>query len=92
MSEIIIFIIGVCLGGGAVWFFNQKQMESILDSQEQLKDAFGNLSKEALDANLDSFLKLAESKFSDLVGKSGEQLGKKKELIDSTLKEMKSDL
>ena len=70
----------------------QKELESIQDSQEQLKDAFGNLSKEALDANLDSFLKLAESKFSDLVGKSDEQLGKKKELIDSTLKEMKSDL
>ena len=70
----------------------QKELESIKDSQEQLKDAFGNLSKEALDANLDSFLKLAESKFSDLVGKSDEQLGKKKELIDSTLKEMKSDL
>ena len=82
MPEIIIFILGACLGGGAVWFLRQKQMESIQDSQQQLKDAFGNLSKEALDANLDSFLKLAESKFSDLVGKSDEQLGKKKELID----------
>ena len=92
MPEIIIFILGVCLGGGAVWFLRQKQMESIQDSQQQLKDAFGNLSKEALDANLDSFLKLAESKFSDLVGKSDEELGKKKELIDSTLKEMKTDL
>jgi len=89
---IIVFVLGACVGGGAVWFVSQKQMESIQDSQAQLKDAFGNLSKEALDANLDSFLKLAESKFSDLVGKSGEQLGKKKELIDSTLKEMKSDL
>ena len=60
MSEIIIFILGACLGGGAVWFLRQKQMESIQDSQQQLKDAFG--------------------------------LGKKKELIDSTLKEMKTDL
>ena len=92
MPEIIIFILGACLGGGAVWFLRQKQMESIQDSQQQLKDAFGNLSKEALDANLDSFLKLAESKFSDLVGKSDKELGKKKELIDSTLKEMKTDL
>ena len=41
MSEIIIFIVGVCLGGGAVWFLRQKQMESIQDSQEQLKNAFG---------------------------------------------------
>ena len=92
MPEIIIFILGACLGGGAVWFLRQKQMESIQDSQQQLKDAFGSLSKEALDANLDSFLKLAESKFSDLVGKSDKELGKKKELIDSTLKEMKTDL
>ena len=91
-SGIILFVVGFIIGGAAVWFLRQKELESIQDSQEQLKDAFGNLSKEALDANLDSFLKLAESKFSDLVGKSDEQLGKKKELIDSTLKEMKSDL
>ena len=91
-SGIILFVVGFIIGGAAVWFLRQKELESIQDSQEQLKDAFGNLSKEALDANLDSFLKLAESKFSDLVGKSDEQLGKNKELIDSTLKEMKSDL
>ena len=91
-SGIILFVVGFIIGGAAVWFLRQKELESIQDSQEQLKDAFGNLSKEALDANLDSFLKLAESKFSDLVGKSDKELGKKKELIDSTLKEMKTDL
>ena len=92
MPEIIIFILGVCLGGGAVWFVRQKQMESIQYSQEQLKSAFGNLSKEALDANIETFLILAETRFNDLLGQSDEQLGKKKELIDSTLKEMKSNL
>lgn len=92
MSEILIFILGICIGGGAVWFLRQKQMESIQDNQAQLKAAFGSLSKEALDSNLDSFLKLAESKFSDLIGKSDEQLGSKKKLIDESLKEMKTDL
>ncbi len=89
---IVLFILGFILGGGLVWFLRQKEMDSIRESQDQLKSAFGNLSKEALDANIETFLKLAETRFNDLLGQSDEQLGKKKELIDSTLKEMKSNL
>ena len=92
LSGILLFIIGFVLGGAAVWFLRQKEVESIKKSQEQVKTAFGDLSKEALIDNQKKFLELAEDKFSSLLGKSDEQLGKKKELIDSTLKEMKTDL
>ena len=92
LSGILLFIIGFVLGGAAVWFLRQKEVESIKKSQEQVRNAFGDLSNEALIENQKKFLELAEDKFSSLLGKSDEQLGKKKELIDSTLKEMKIDL
>jgi len=85
-------VIGFALGGAAVWVLRQKEVDSVKDSQDQLKLAFGDLSNEALVENQKKFLELAEDKFSVLLGKSDEQLGKKKELIDSTLKEMKTDL
>ncbi|GIS47637.1 MAG: hypothetical protein Ct9H90mP20_3070 [Candidatus Neomarinimicrobiota bacterium] len=48
--------------------------------------------KQALDQNLDSFLKLAENKFSELLKSSDSQLNQKKELIDQTILDMKSKL
>jgi DNA recombination protein RmuC len=92
LTGILLFVIGFALGGGAVWILRQKEVDSVKDSQDQLKLAFGDLSNEALIENQKKFLELAEDKFSVLLGKSDEQLGKKKELIDSTLKEMKTDL
>ena len=91
-SSILIFIVGFILGGCLLWFIRQKEIESIRGSQEYLKNAFGNLSKEALDSNIDTFLSIAESKFSDLIKTSDNQLTKKKDLIDLTLKDMKTDL
>ena len=92
LTGILLFVIGFALGGAAVWVLRQKEVDSVKDSQDQLKLAFGDLSNEALIENQKKFLELAEDKFSVLLGKSDEQLGKKKELIDSTLKEMKTDL
>jgi DNA recombination protein RmuC len=60
--------------------------------QQQLKDAFGNLSKEALDQNIETFMKIAENKFGDLMKSSDAQLDEKKKLIDSSLGEMKKQL
>ena len=92
LTGILLFVIGFALGAAAVWVLRQKEVDSVKDSQDQLKLAFGDLSNEALVENQKKFLELAEDKFSVLLGKSDEQLGKKKELIDSTLKEMKTDL
>ena len=69
LSGILLFIIGFVLGGAAVWFLRQKEVESIKKSQEQVKNAFGDLSNEALIENQKKFLELAEDKFSSLLGK-----------------------
>lgn len=89
---IIFFIIGFCLGGGITWFLRQNEIRSIKKGQKQLKESFTNLSNDALIANQKKFIELAENKFSVLLNQSDEKLGKKKELIDSALKQMNSDL
>ena len=90
--SIILFLFGFLLGGLIIWFIRQKEIDSIQSNQQQLKAEFGNLSKEALDQNLGTFLKLAENKFSELVKSSDGQLDQKKELIDQSLIEMKKKL
>ena len=89
---ILLFLAGFFLGCSLVFILKKKELKSIKESQEELKAVFGNLSNEALLQNQKKFLEIAEDKFSTLIGKSDEQLGRKKELIDTTLKEMKSDL
>ncbi len=100
---ILLFLIGLTVGAVSVWFLRQKEInsyeknqkyieESFKKNQEQLETKFGALSNEALVDNQKKFLELAEHKFSSLLGKSDEQLGKKKELIDISIREMKNDL
>ncbi len=91
-SAFIIFLIGFIIGGGIIWYLRQREFDSLKHGREQLKNIFGDLTNEALIVNQKQFLELAEDKFSTLLGKSDEQLGKKKELIDFTLKQMNSDL
>ena len=92
VSGLILFILGFLIGGGFVWFFRQKDVDSIQQSQDNLKQEFENLSNKVLLDNQEKFLELASSKFSDLIQNSDKQLENKKELIDSTLKEMKANL
>ena len=90
--EIILFIIGFILGGGLIWFLRQKELDSVKQNQEELRQVFGDLSNEALVESQKNFLELAEHKFSALLENSDNQLDKKKELIDATLKDMKDGL
>ena len=89
---IIIFTAGCIFGAFGFWSFNRKTNDSVQQNRENLKAEFGDLSKQALDQNLDSFLKLAENKFSELLKSSDSQLNQKKELIDQTILDMKSKL
>ncbi len=41
LSGILLFITGFILGGAAVWFLRQKEVESVKAGQEQLKNVFG---------------------------------------------------
>lgn len=92
ISGIILFLVGVAIGGGLIWFLRQKEIDAAQSSRDQLKVEFGDLSKQALDQNLETFLKLAENKFGELVKSSDGQLNQKKELIDQSLIEMKKKL
>ena len=71
---VIFFIFGFILGGLFVWFLRKSEINTIKKNNDELKSAFGNLSKEALDQNLSTFLKIAEDKFKDLVDKATSEL------------------
>lgn len=89
---IILFIVGTVFGAIIVWLLRQREISNIRKTEDELKDAFSSLSREALDKNTQSFLTLASSQFENLSKSSGQQLDEKKKLIDSTIKEMKSHL
>ena len=89
---IIIFISGSIFGAGVFWLLKKLQNNQDHENRSNLKAEFGDLSKQALDQNLDSFLKLAENKFSELLKTSDSQLNQKKELIDQSIVDMKSKL
>ena len=89
---LITFIVGSIFGASLFWIINQKYNTSSKQEHEHIKAEFGDLSKQALDQNLDSFLKLAENKFSELLKSSDNQLNQKKELIDQSILQMKSKL
>ena len=89
---VFFFIAGCFTGGVMIWFLRQSEINAVKKGQDQLKEAFHDLSNNALLENQKKFMELAEDKFSIVLGKTDEKLGKKKELIDSVLKQMNSDL
>lgn len=58
----------------------------------QLKESFGSLSMDSLSKSTSEFLKLAGKSFSDQSKMSEQQLHGKKQLIDQTLNNMKTEL
>ncbi|MDP6532427.1 MAG: DNA recombination protein RmuC [Candidatus Marinimicrobia bacterium] len=91
-TGIILFILGCLIGGGVIWFVRQKEVESARAGSDQLKEAFGSLSKDALTENQKAFFALAENKFAEIMKSSDTQLDEKKKLIDSTLEDITKNL
>ena len=60
ISGIILFLVGFAAGAGIVWFLRQKEIDAAQSNRDQLKAEFGDLSKQALDKNLDTFFILSE--------------------------------
>lgn len=89
---IILFIVGTVFGAIIVWLLRQREISNIRKTEDELKDAFSSLSREALDSNQKSFFELARNQFENLTKSSGQQLDEKKKLIDSSIKDMKSDM
>ncbi|MDP5957663.1 MAG: DNA recombination protein RmuC [Candidatus Marinimicrobia bacterium] len=87
-TGILLLLLGIAIGVIVLLLLKKDNVPD----QQQIKDAFGNLSKEALDQNIETFMKIAESKFGDLMKSSDAQLDEKKKLIDSSLVEMKKQL
>ena len=48
VSGLILFNLGFLIGGGFVWFFRQKDVDSIQQNQENIKQEFENLSNKVL--------------------------------------------
>ena len=90
--EILLFFVGFFIGAGLIWVIRGKEFESVKNNRDDIKQAFGDLSNEVLVESQKTFLDLAEHKFSTLLENSDEQLDKKKELIDSSLKDMRDRL
>ena len=93
---IIWFIIGFAFGAVIIFFFYRNNDESIKKNQEGLKQEFEkefkSISNEVLLDSQEKFLGLAKQEFEKLNKDSVKDLEGKKELIDSTLKEMKHNL
>lgn len=66
-----------------------REMERIIN---QLKESFGSISMESLSKSTSEFLKLADKSFNDQSKMGEQQLNSKKQLIDETLKNMKTEL
>jgi DNA recombination protein RmuC len=67
----------------------QARLEALVG---QLRDTFGNLSREALSVNSTEFLKLAESRLQESASKGVQALDAKKTLIDTQLEAMNREL
>ena len=88
----LLFFFGFFIGAGLIWVIRGKEFESVKNNRDEIKQAFVDLSNEVLVESQKTFLDLAEHKFSTLLENSDEQLDKKKELIDSSLKDMRDRL
>ena len=92
LTGIILFVVGFILGGGSIWFIRQRGVDSMQKNQDDLKQEFENISNKVFIDNQNQFLSLAKTEFEQLNKDSAKELDGKKELIDSTLKEMKQNL
>ena len=89
---IILFIVGFIIGAFVIWQVKKNEIILRQRSEEELELAFSQLSRQALSENQGQFLELARNEFRKLQGDSGQQLNHKKELIDSSLKNIDQSL
>jgi len=94
MIEVLPVIVGVVVGAGVVLAVvllrRRRTPEADRELVAQLKDAFGALSREALSANSEEFLKLARTRLEQETTKGEQTLEGKKKLIDANLEAIKA--
>lgn len=89
---VILFVVGFGVGAFVVWQIKQRELDSHTQAKASLEEAFGNLSRQALTENQSQFLDLARGEFQKLEQQTGQQLNQKKELIDSSLKNISTSI
>ena len=92
LMGIILFLGGFIIGGLIIWFIRQKEIDLAQSSKDQLKAEFGDLSRQALEQNMETFYKVATQKFGDILKSSESTMDEKKKLIDASLEGMSKNL
>ncbi|MDP6835585.1 MAG: DNA recombination protein RmuC [Candidatus Marinimicrobia bacterium] len=92
LTGITVLIIGIILGGVAVYALISQFSKDRSPPAEEMKDAFTALSMEALSKSTDEFLKLASETLKGQLEKGESTLEEKKKLIDTNLEELKTQL
>lgn len=100
MNEIGLIVVGLIVGAAvaavvllAVRARSAKERGAEVEALlERVKGTLAEVSREALSANTDDFLKLAKTRFDQQVGQAEQTLDTKKRLIDARLEEMGSKL
>lgn len=92
LTGIIILIIGIILGGVAVFLISDRLRKDRSRPSDEMKDAFTALSMEALSKSTDEFLKLASESLKGQLERGESTLEEKKKLIDSNLEALKKQL
>ena len=54
--EILLFFVGFFVGAGLIWVIRGKEFESVKNNQDDIKQAFGDLSNEVLIESQKTFL------------------------------------
>ena len=78
LMGIILFLFGFIIGGLIIWFIRQKEIDLAQSSKDQLKTEFGDLSRQALEQNMETFYKIAAQKFGVILKSSESTMDEKK--------------
>ncbi len=88
-------VVGAAIGGAFLWYARRQSLAAaqsmateLSTVAEQLRTAFAALSREALSANTDDFVKLAKATFEQQFTAGEKTLDEKKKLIDARLDEL----
>lgn len=89
LTALLTFLAGLTLGAGAMFIVNRKHGNPVGD---HLRDAFNSLAAQALQANNQQFLQLAQEKLTQQQQASEQDLTGKKNLIDQRLATIQTEV
>lgn len=88
----VAFVVGAGIAGVVFWLLRRQTQQAKSAEMSELRTLFSALSREALSANADDFLRLAKSRLDQQTALGDQTLEEKKKLIDARLEEMGTKL